>query len=437
MKNSVERTKTLKKNIKYSILFKAISVVLSFLLLPLTVNYLSEVEYGIWVTIFSILTWVNIFDMGIGLGLRNKIAAAIAKNDFISVREYLSTGISVIILLSIVIYATFLVILNNICLQEFFNTSQILEHELYCIVFWAGTFVIVAFILSIINQVYYAYQKAAITGAINIIQSLVMLGCIYYLITKGKHDLIFFVYSYGLSMLISRCTFIFVFFRSHKEIIPSMSFFVKDKIFDMTSLGLKFFIIQLCCLFCNSFNNILITKLLGPEYVRDFDVIFKIINASMMIQTLIMTPLWSAYTQAYALKDYLWIKKIYFKSLWITLLIAILFFFVTIFIDPIIFFWMHITVNSSYLLPFFIFLYNVLLLFDNAFSVILNGIGLITIQMYAWIVSAFLVIPLSYIFIYFYGMKAEGIAFSMILSLSVLFIILPLQIRKIFKRWKI
>ena len=85
-KSYSERSQNVKKNIIYSIILKAVGVGLTFILLPLTVHYLTEIEYGIWVTLFSVMNWVNMMDMGIGLGLRNKLAEAVAIDDKYSIR---------------------------------------------------------------------------------------------------------------------------------------------------------------------------------------------------------------------------------------------------------------------------------------------------------------------------------------------------------------
>ena len=51
------RSKNVKKNIIYSFILKFFSIGLSFVLLPLTVHYLTEVEYGVWVTLFTVMNW--------------------------------------------------------------------------------------------------------------------------------------------------------------------------------------------------------------------------------------------------------------------------------------------------------------------------------------------------------------------------------------------
>ena len=51
-------------------------------LVPLTINYINPLQYGIWITISSIITWMSFFDIGLGNGLRNKLAQCLAINDF-------------------------------------------------------------------------------------------------------------------------------------------------------------------------------------------------------------------------------------------------------------------------------------------------------------------------------------------------------------------
>lgn len=79
--NGNERTVLIKKNIAGSILIKGWNCIVQLLLVPITLNCLNQYEYGIWLTINSILLWIDQFDIGLGNGLRNKLAEALAKGD--------------------------------------------------------------------------------------------------------------------------------------------------------------------------------------------------------------------------------------------------------------------------------------------------------------------------------------------------------------------
>ena len=65
-----------------SFISKALTIVISFVSVPLTVNYLGPERYGVWLTIGSLLTWMSMTDFGIaGNALVNLLADAHGKED--------------------------------------------------------------------------------------------------------------------------------------------------------------------------------------------------------------------------------------------------------------------------------------------------------------------------------------------------------------------
>ena len=94
-----ERTKKITKNVILTSINKGLSLFLSFLFLPIFFNSFEPVHYGIFITIFSFVNWIYFFDLGVGHGLRNKLAVAIAKNEFLEAKKYVSTAYIIIFLL--------------------------------------------------------------------------------------------------------------------------------------------------------------------------------------------------------------------------------------------------------------------------------------------------------------------------------------------------
>lgn len=430
----MDRSKNVKKNIIYSFFLKVVGVGLTFLQLPLTVHYLTEVEYGVWVTLFTVMNWVNMLDMGIGLGMRNKLAEAVSKNDAEEICTYISTGIFAMMGMGILLLLVFLIGIHVVSMRSIFNTALISEPILYTVSLWTGIFVIVSFVLSIINQIYYAYQNAAITGIISIVHSVVMLIGVYYLTLQQEHSLLYFVFAFGVATISSKVVFIIIFFYKQRNMIPRFCYVAWEKVKAITSIGIQFFVIQICCIFGYVFSNVIVTQLFGPEYVRTYDILFKVINISMMIQTLALNPIWSAYTDAYVKKDYTWIKNTFWKTCQLSGAISVGIIILSFFINPLIYLWMHIRLEYSPWLVVFLVLYHIAIMFNNAFCMLLNGIGNIRIQMYGWILTACSVVPLSYFFVRQMNMGLEGIALGMTLSFLFLIIVLPIQIGYIFHK---
>ena len=77
-----KRSINVKKNVLGSIIIKGVSMIISFMLVPLTIGYVSSDLYGVWLTLSSILTWLTFLDIGFSQGLKNKLAEAIAQTDW-------------------------------------------------------------------------------------------------------------------------------------------------------------------------------------------------------------------------------------------------------------------------------------------------------------------------------------------------------------------
>lgn len=54
-------SQTVKRNIIMSIGIKTVGVFVSLFIVPITLGYLSEEEYGIWLTLSSMLAWIVFF----------------------------------------------------------------------------------------------------------------------------------------------------------------------------------------------------------------------------------------------------------------------------------------------------------------------------------------------------------------------------------------
>ena len=86
-------------------------------------------------------------------------------------------------------------------LQSIFNTTEIEEGTLYNVTVCTGFFVIATFVLSIVNQFFYAYQKAKVASEINIAHNFIMLISVFILTQVGVHDLIYFVFCFGFAAI--------------------------------------------------------------------------------------------------------------------------------------------------------------------------------------------------------------------------------------------
>lgn len=96
------RTRQVKINILGSAVLKGIGMIASFLIVPITLGYLTSEVYGIWLTISSVLYWISFSDIGLGNGMRNYLTGAISRGDWEEARMCVSTTVVILSAIALV-----------------------------------------------------------------------------------------------------------------------------------------------------------------------------------------------------------------------------------------------------------------------------------------------------------------------------------------------
>jgi len=84
----------------------------------------------------------------------------------------------------------------------------------------------------------------------------------------------------------------------------------------IVSKGLGFFAIQITsCLVIFGAANLFITQYCGPADVTVYNIAYKYFNLLIIAYTILISPMWNAYTEAYVNKDFTWIRQNFKRSL--------------------------------------------------------------------------------------------------------------------------
>ena len=163
LNSGYERTIRAKKNIIASFVIKGLSIAIGLILVPLTVQYLNPTKYGIWITLSSIIGWFGMFDIGLGYGLRNRFAEALATGKEKLARVYVSTTYAILSLIIAGLLILFYII------NQFINWSVILnagndvsfQKELNILALIVFTFFCLSFVFKLITTILTADQHPA------------------------------------------------------------------------------------------------------------------------------------------------------------------------------------------------------------------------------------------------------------------------------------
>lgn len=144
---------------------------------------------------------------------------------------------------------------------------------------------------------------------------------------------------------------------------------------------------------------------------------------------IIISPFWSAFTEAWAKQDFTWISNVMQKlvKLWLVLVVAGVIMLVS---SSFIF---KIWIGNNFTVPFTISILSLIWILLNAwngiFSLFLNGVGKIKIQLLVGIFAAIINIPLAIFLGKIMGIK--GILLSNILLSLLTVFIYPIQYKKL------
>jgi len=181
---------------------------------------------------------------------------------------------------------------------------------------------------------------------------------------------------------------------------------------EIFSLGGNFFIIQIASLILYQMINIIISRLCGPEYVTQYNIAYKYITTAMIIVTIVVAPIWSAFTDAYVRNDTKWMKAIYRKLTKIFFIVCVCIGLLVI-VSPIVYdVWIGDKVNIPFTTTLLVGIYTIIGVYAQINSSILNGIGKIRFQLIYSIIIMVLFIPVAYFLGFNLGIN--GILLAMI-----------------------
>lgn len=391
------RSQNLKKNIAASFVLKAVSIVLSLIKVPILLAYLNSEKYGVWLTIASILDWMSIFDLGLGHGFRNRFAEAIALNDQDKAKGLVSTAytsMSVIMLSVFLIAVPIILILNW---GKILNTTLISEKELTITVLMVTAVFAARFVLQLVTVMLKALQKPALSDVFLPISNALILILIPILGHYIKNSLFWASAIIAIPPVLVLLIAHYIMFNKEYTIYkPSLRRSDKKYLKDIYSLGWKFFVGQICGLILFSSANIILTQAVNPSEVTIYNIAYKYFSLPISYFMIIITPYWSAVTDAYYKDEFNWIKNNMRKVQYIACAFCFLILGMLLVSKFAFHLWIQDRVKIPFRLSLTLTLYNIFVVFMSPFSMFLNGFGKLKLGTIIALLKTVLFLPLAW-----------------------------------------
>lgn len=431
-KRSVEA----KRNILASFIIKGCSIAISLILVPLALNYVNSSQYGIWLTLSSMVAWMSFFDIGFTQGLRNKYAEAKAKGDLTLARIYISTTYYYIGIIFLVIWICLLLGNRFIDWAYLLNVPREQEREISMLAIIVFSYFCFQFVFRIITTILTADQKPAKASLLDMLGQLIALLLIYVL-TKTTHGSLIYL---GLAFTVAPTIVlilanIILFKTRYRDMVPSVKLAKKEYARDIMTLGLKFFVLQIASIVQYQTASFLIAHYFDTTQVTSYNIAYKYFSVLQMVFVIALSPLWSGTTDAYNCGDMDWIKKVVKKYLLLLLPFLGMGTIMLIFAGPVYDLWLgKDVVHVSFSISLLCFLFFSTSMLANIFVAVINGLGALKIQFISSIVTSILYLIVSFVLIRQFHYGVESILFASLISNVYGYIIAPLQYYKIFVR---
>lgn len=424
-----QRTVLLLKNIIGSFVIKGWNCVVQLLLVPITLNCLTQYEYGIWLTINSILIWIDSFDIGLGNGLRNQLTQSLAVGDKEKGRRQVSTTFMMLSIIIVPVVLCLLGVIHCADCYSFLNVDKGKIPNLEGVLMVSVAMVGATFVLKVIGNVYLALQLPAVNNLIVAMGQTIALIGIFALSLFQSVSLLQVALIYTASPLLVYLLSYPITFTRYAYLRPSLHLFDKQELGGLFGLGMKFFLVQMSGMVIFATSNILISRLFSPLEVAPYQIASRYFGLTNILFTLISAPLWSATTDAYTKGDWQWIKTIMKKMRLVIFSLCGVLLVMFLLSDQAYHLWVGSKVAVPVALSGAMAVYLSVILYGTCYSNMLCGFGKIRLLTIVSVIQACIYIPLA---VYLSGVFGViGIVYALIFTTSISAVTNKVQFEKI------
>lgn len=384
----------------YNYLIQFGSIFFNLLLFSLLLKNLGEYKFGVWQTILSIITYTSLLNFGFGNGLRNSISKYYVVNDIKSIGNIIAQTIikisKYVILFILIFFPLYIYFFSS---SFFFNDINSLDLNLeikYSIAIYL-LFFIVNIITSLSSSIAFGIGKSYLPGFFNLLYIFIVSIFLYILKDIYKENLYFIALLFGIGQFLSN-VILFVYILLKNNII--LNFKDEINLKEINSTSGMFFIAQLLSIIFITSDNIIISKILGPDQTAQYSIIAKIYFTLITLFSVLLIKFWNEVTMLFSKNEFVLIKKNIRVLFYITFVVLFIGLGLAVMHEKILKLWFGNDINFKGLtiLPFILFsIFTFLHCINAIFINLQNGLGDLKIQIISMIIM--IVIMLVGIFI--------------------------------------
>jgi O-antigen/teichoic acid export membrane protein len=433
----VVRDTKLKVSLIANLSIKFISIVINFTLVPLLLTFLGVEKYGIWLTIYALVGWLTMFDLGLGNGLKLKLTEAFSKKKYREAKKLITTAYVLIGSISLVLILLFWTSKYFVHWELLLGLSKKQNLDISKAVSILAISFFIILIIKLISEIFSSLQLPFIDDLAKALSQFIFLGFLLFFINYSVDPSLSNVAILAITPLILIYFLLSVYFFIIKapSLKISINYYSKDLANSILSPGVGFFVIQISSIILYSTDNLLIANLISPTAVTTYNIAYRFFGLPFMIFSLFIATHWVSFIDALTKGDEMWIKNKLRLFNYLFLLLVVAYVIAYFLYDVLVPLWIrNDKVKTDFLLNKAMIFYYLISSYATIYIYVVNASGKIAIQKYLYIIIAVINIPLSILFVKFFNLGSAGVIIASAICLLLLLVFIPIQSSKLINR---
>ena len=304
-----KRSRSLIKGLSIDLIGYVVSIIIGFGILPIYFNFVSKYDYGIWLTVSSVVAMISLIDVGVDQYLTKNIT-----NDDQFFSKKISIQISSSLFIKFIISFIFFIIgiiLYYLLEKVIKINSQTISVARECFLVSFITLFVNLFLSTFTNVFFVRHQYSlvnSIAAISSIISSFLTLLLLYY-----KYSIISFPVSLLITSFLQLLFFIFYFKIKFKHIkINLFNFKIIDKK-EIVKFSKSFIILKWIQTIRTQYVVILLNNIVGPAAATSYNITTKIPQMLQIVASKISIILFPTIAELYNKKDFEALKIFFLK----------------------------------------------------------------------------------------------------------------------------
>jgi len=309
------------------------SMLSNLILVPMYLLYFGKEQYGLWLVILSIVSYLGFSNLGIAQSVSNYVASKNAKNDYEGIKSIVATGFWLYVTIIVIVMVLFLGAVSIAPLETFLKVSDSLKDVVVPVFVISSVFFLLRLPLTIFNvtlrSLNLIYKEQLFGLLFTVIQ---FIGVI--VVLWAGVGIVGLSVVYGMTGLLSGIVLFFYLHRIIPDFGVSRKFADKATAKKLIVPSGYFFILQLAGGLIWATDNIIISTVLGVAEVAPYAVAFKVVAMIIGAVSVVASNMLPSITAAYALNNKEYLSELYTKALKLCFGLGLLAMFVLVSIGP-------------------------------------------------------------------------------------------------------